>query len=90
MKKISNSNLTIINFVIIAYFTALWLVIYFEFYTVIIGVFNELLTIPFLLGQFVFLYIGLRNFGTYKKSFWTVLSIVLLAICTVITVSGLF
>lgn len=53
-KFITDRNLTIINFVIVAYFGLIYLLYFYKTDLVLIGVFKEILTIPFLLAQVVF------------------------------------
>jgi len=89
-KLITNRNLTIINFVIVTYFILLWLINFYNIDFVLIGVFRELLTIPFLIAQIVFLVIGIRYLIKNQRNFLTIISVILLAICTVITVGSFF
>jgi len=84
-KLIANRNLTIINFVIVTYFGLIYLLNFFEIDFVLIGVFRELLTIPFLLAQVIFLVLGIVHLVKYKTHLLTIISIIGLAICTVYT-----
>lgn len=59
---ITNKNLTIVNFAIVSYFFLIWLINFYEIDFVLIGVFRELLTIPFLIAQIVFSVIGIKYF----------------------------
>ena len=50
----------IANFTIVSYFVLIWLINFYKIDIVLIGVFRELLTIPFLIAQIVFLVIGIN------------------------------
>lgn len=79
-KLITNRNLTIINFVIVTYFGLIYLFDFYEIGFVLIGVFRELLTIPFLLAQLFLLPLGIIHLIKHKTNFLTVISIIGLAI----------
>jgi len=83
-----NRNLTIINFVIVSYFILLWLINFYKIDFVLIGVFGELLTIPFLISQIVFLAIGIKSLIKYKGDLLLIISLILLAISAIITFGG--
>lgn len=89
-KLITNRNLTIINFVIVSYFILIWLINFYKIDFILIGVFGELLTIPFLIAQIVFLVIGIKFLIKHQKHFLTIVSVLLLAICTIITIGSFF
>lgn len=89
-KLIKNKNLTIINFVIISYFLLIWLLISFQIEHVLIGVFIELLTIPFLIAQLFFLVIGIKQVIKEQTNFLTKLSVLLLVLCATITIGSFF
>lgn len=89
-KLITNKALTIVNFAIVVYFLLIWLLILFKINNVLIGVFVELLTIPFLIGQVVFLIIGVKHISKEQCSFITKLSVILLAACALVTTGGFF
>lgn len=72
-KLITNRNLTIVNFAIVSYFILIWLINFYKIDNVIIGVFREILTIPFLIAQIVFLVIGIRYL--IKKDFLLIVSV---------------
>lgn len=78
------------NFIIVIYFILIWLIDFFKIDLLIIGVLKEILTIPFLLAQLVFLVLGIKYLLNYKKDFLALLSVILLAICTIITVGSFF
>ena len=87
---INDSNLTIINFIIVAYFILIWLINYFQMDFAVIGVFVELLTIPFLLAQLVFLFLGIKFVIQNEKHLLTIGSLLALAICTFFTIGSFF
>jgi hypothetical protein len=76
-KKLNSNILTIINFGITAYFLAIYLINLYQIDFVIVGVFRELLTIPLMLAELVFLFLSLR-FIIYEKkySFLFLLSVI--------------
>ncbi|RZT95599.1 hypothetical protein EV201_0222 [Ancylomarina subtilis] len=92
MNKIfSSRKLTIINFIIVTYFILIYLINYREVDFVLIGVFRELLTIPFLLAQIVFLILGTRHLMKNKeRNVITMLSVIALTLCTIITIGSFF
>ncbi|WMI69309.1 hypothetical protein [Mangrovimonas sp. YM274] len=87
---ITNRILTIINFVIVAYFGLIWLINFYNIDFVVIGVFRELLTLPFLAAQIVFLIIGVVYLIKNNKNLLTIISLLALAICTMITIGSFF
>ncbi|SHN73932.1 hypothetical protein SAMN05444395_10863 [Flavobacterium fryxellicola] len=89
-KFMTSRNLIIINFVIVSFFILIYLLNYFKIDFVLIGVFKELLTIPFVIAQVVFLAIGLRYLIKNQRSFLLMFSFLLLAICTFITIRSFF
>jgi len=89
-KLITNRSLTIINFVIVTYFGLIYLLNFYKIDLVLIGVFREMLTIPFLLAQIVFLVLGMIHLIKYKTNFLTIISIIGLAICTIYTIGSFF
>ena len=74
----------------IFYFIMLYLVNYFEIDFVLIGVFRELFTIPFMLGQLVALVIGTIFLIKNKIKFLPLASVLSLAVCAFITFKSLF
>ena len=89
-KLITNRNLTIINFLIVSYFLLLFLVNFYKVDFVLIGVFRELLTIPFILAQIVFLVLGIIFLVKYKSHLLTTISLIALSICSVLTIGSFF
>lgn len=80
-----------INFIIVLYFLSIYLIYLFEIDFFAIGVARELLTIPFLLAQFAFLFIGAKRFFANEKiSILYGLSFGLLFICAILTVGSFF
>lgn len=85
----TNRNLTIINFTTVIYFITLYLIFLFKIDFVLIGFFVELLTIPFMIGQIVFLVIGINHLvKKHKRSVINIISIVALLICVILTVGS--
>ena len=89
-KLITDRNLIIVNFAIVSYFILIWLISFYKIDLVLIGVFVELLTIPFLIAQIVFLVIGIRHLIKDHRNQLTVISVLLLAVCNVITIGSFF
>ena len=78
------------NFGIVSYFILIWLINIYKIDFVLIGVVREMLTIPFLLAQIVFLVIGIKYLIKNKRNLMTTFSVLALAICTVITIGSFF
>jgi hypothetical protein len=89
-KFINYKNLIIVNFTIVSYFILIWLINFYKIDLVLIGVLRELLTIPFLIAQIVFLVIGINYLIKNKGNFLTIISILSLAICTTFTIGSFF
>ena len=89
-KLMTNRNLTIINFVIVTYFGLIYLLNFYTIDFVLIGVFREMLTIPFLLAQIVFLVLGIIHLIKHKTHFLTIISIIGLAISAIYTIGWFF
>ena len=89
-KVITNRKLTIVNFVIVIYFILIWLINLYKIDFVLIGVFREMFTIPFLIAQLVFLVIGIKFLIENQRTILTVISVLLLAMCAVITIGSIF
>jgi len=84
---LNHKTLTKFNFGIVLYFALLYLLDSFKIDFVLIGVLRELLTIPFLILQVIFLFLSIRFvFKNNAKDFWLNISIFTLAICTTITI----
>ncbi|RRO25282.1 hypothetical protein [Flavobacteriaceae bacterium 14752] len=86
----SNRNLTIVNFTIVLYFILIWLVNVYQIDFVLVGVFRELLTIPFLMAQIVFLVLGIIYLMKSKKNLLFIFSVLALTICAIITIGSFF
>ena len=86
----SNRNLTIVNFGIVLFFILIWLVNVYQIDFVLVGVFRELLTIPFLMAQIVFLVLGIIDLMKSKNNLLFILSVIALAICSTITIGSFF
>ena len=89
-KPFPDKNLAVINFSIVFYFILMWLSYYYKIDFVLLGVFRELLTIPFLLAQLVFLIIGIPYLFSRPRNPWTMVSILALVICAVLTIGSFF
>ena len=89
-KLLTNRNLIIINFVIVSYFILLWLIDLYQIKFVLIEIFGELLTIPFFIAQIVFLIIGIKSVIKQQRNLLTIISVLLLATCTIITIESFF
>ncbi len=87
---INNKNLTIINFSILIYFGLLYVLDFLKIEVVIIGVFREIFTIPFLLAQMIFLVLGIIHIVKHKTHFLTLISIIVLAINAIYTIGSFF
>lgn len=88
-KLMTNKNLTITNFSIVSFFVLIWFLNFYKIDFVLIGVFKELLTIPFFIAQEIFLILGVIFLITKKKrNYLTIISVLILAICAVITISS--
>ncbi len=80
------NKLILINSVISSYFFVLYCNTYYlKFDFVLVGVIQELLTIPFLLAQPIFFVISIRHLFTVKNKILLV-SVILLAIVMILTV----
>jgi len=89
-KSITNKNLIVANFAIVSYFILIWLINFYKIDFVLIGVFRELLTIPFLIAQIVFLVIGIKFIIKNQIDTLTIISVLSLAICMIITIGSFF
>lgn len=89
-KLITDSNLTSINFVIVSYFILLGLSHYLKLEFFFLGFFRELMTIPFLLAQLIFLIIGIIYLVKNKSKILTKVSVAALAISTIVTIGSFF
>ncbi|OQX73286.1 MAG: hypothetical protein B6D61_12665, partial [Bacteroidetes bacterium 4484_249] len=59
-KSLNEKRLTLINFIIVTYFIAIYVLYLYKIDSVLIGVFREILTIPFFIAQIVFLVLGIK------------------------------
>ena len=84
-------TLIIIDLTIVLYFVGLYLINLYKIDWVIIGVFREILTIPFLIGQIVFLCIGVHFLIKMKsRNILMIISLILLTATSVITIGSFF
>jgi hypothetical protein len=89
-KSITDRKLIIANFTIVSYFVLIWLINFYKIDIVLIGVFRELLTIPFLIAQIVFLVIGINFLINNQRNALIIISVISLACCMLITVGSFF
>ncbi len=88
---LNEKRLTIINFVIVAYFVIVYLTNYFKIDFVLLGVFFEMSIFLFVVAQIPVLVFGILFLVKKKKfSFFMILSTILLAACTVLTIGSFF
>lgn len=87
--RINGKILLIISLIIIFYFSSLYLVDLYKVEHFLIGFFNELLTIPFLIAEIFFLFYGIKLlFSNSQNRMTIILSIVLLSICSILTIGS--
>ena len=72
------------------YFILLWLVNFYNIDFFFVGFFIELLTIPLFLAQIVFLVIGIKHVMKKQSNVLMFISVISLAICSVITIGSFF
>ena len=89
-KLLTNRNLIIANFAIVSYFILIWLINFYKIDFVLIGVFREILTIPFLIAQIVFLAIGIKYLIKNQRNILTIISVISLAISMIISIGSFF
>ena len=90
-KSLTDKRLILINFFIVTYFISLYLLNLYKIDFVLVGVFREILTIPFLIAQIVFLVLGVKFLVKRKsKNYLAFISVIVLATCTIITVGSFF
>lgn len=89
-KLLTHRILTMINFGIVVYFMLIYVLNFFEISHVLIGFFRELLTIPFLLAQIIFLFVGIIFLAKNKVNYLTLTSVLALAVCSFITIVSFF
>ncbi|MBJ7879825.1 hypothetical protein [Gelidibacter salicanalis] len=90
MKLLTDRNLTLINFGIVFYFLIIYGLYVFKIDFVIIGVFQEMLSIPFLIAQVVFVVIGINYVIKHKKKPLTIISLFALIVCSILTIGSFF
>jgi len=91
IQRLSEKKITVINFIIVFYFVSIYIINRYKIDIIMIDVFREILTLPFLIAQIVFLILGsLFLIKNRKSHFLTKLSLILLAICSIITNGSFF
>lgn len=89
---LDQKRLAIINFIIVLFFLLIYLINLSKIDLVLTGIIRELLTIPFIIAQIVFLTLSIKvlikdNKGEY---YLLVSSVIVLAICTFFTFGSFF
>ena len=80
-----------VNSSIVLYFITLYALYHFQIDIVLVGVFIELLTIPFLMAQIIFVVIGMKYWKDQRiTNVGTKVSIGVLSVCTLCTIGSLF
>ncbi|SDG81487.1 hypothetical protein [Psychroflexus sediminis] len=87
--RFSDKKLSIINFSIVAYFILMWLLYVYQIHFFIIGFLVELLTIPFLIAEVVFLVVGSIHLIKKPIRIVTLVSMLSLGVCAFITFRSL-
>ncbi len=87
---ITNRNIIIVNFTIVSFFILIWLINLYDIKLVIIGIFREILTIPLLISQIVILVIGIKHIIRNRGNFLLLISVLSLAICSMIITTSFF
>jgi hypothetical protein len=90
MNLVTDRKLTLINFSIVFYFLIIYALYFFKVEVVIIGVLQELLSIPFLIAQVVFVVIGIHHLIKYKIKLLTIISLLALVVCSILTIGSFF
>ncbi|MEM9834424.1 MAG: hypothetical protein AAF944_27595 [Bacteroidota bacterium] len=92
MEELNEKWLLAISILIVSYFSILYLIYVYEIDYVLVGFFQELLTIPFFIAQLAFLIIGIIKLVKWDnpKPYHTVLSVLLLSLCSYFTVGSFF
>ncbi len=90
---VSEKQLLAISLIIATYFLTIFLLNFFQVDFTLIGVFREILTVPMLLGQLMFLVVGIIILVRKKESrlkYLTVMSVLLLATSSFLTIGSFF
>ena len=89
---LDQKRLAIINFTIVSFFLLIYLINLYKIDLVLIGVIRELLTIPFLIAQVVFLTLSIKVLIKEKRGEYYLLvsSVIALTICTFFTLGSFF
>jgi len=91
MKRLSETALRGINFGIVSYFIVVYLLHHYGVSGGLVAVFVELFSIPFLLAQVIFMVISIKFLvDNSNRKTMTIVSMVALAICTVLTLGSFF
>jgi len=89
---LKDKTLFYISLFISGYFLTLYLFYIFELKGWIIGFFGELLTIPIMLAQLIFLGVGIFRFVKIKeaRNKWIITAVIILAISSILTIGSFF
>ena len=93
MSVLSEKELFKISIVIVTYFLMIYIADRFEINYVIIDVIRELMTIPFLISQIIFLFVGayfLKERKASGKKYLVILSMIILGASSIITIGSFF
>ena len=82
--------LTVFNFSIVAYFSFFYIIYVYKVTHVLLGVVNEMFTLPLMFLQLVFLFIGIIQLFRKSTNYLFVISLVLLAVCAALTLGSFF
>ena len=87
----SSKTLILINIIIVLYFGTMYLIKLFAFDFVLAGVLTNLLTIPFLIAEPIFLFLGISLLHKrQEKSFFLIVSLILLLASFILSYGSLF
>jgi cation transport ATPase len=88
--SLSEKKLLIISIIIALYFLSLYVVYIFKVDFYFVGFLGELLTIPFMIAQLVFLFLGIRLWRQRRpnKNYLILISILLLSVCSILTLGS--
>lgn len=90
MNLFTDRKLTVINFTIVFYFLIIYALYFFKIDLMIIRFFGELLTIPFLIAQIIFIVIGINHVIKNKIKLLTIISLLSLVVCAILTIGSFF
>ncbi len=90
-KNSTEKWLTIFNYTVVFYFAVIYALYYYQIEFVLIGVIREMLTLPLMITQLVLLFLGIGFLARGKRqSLLFVASLVVLFICSALTIGSFF